>query len=65
MTLEGLCYLFYRKVSRTQLNMQSGYAALTIGVDRLRKKEGLVQAHPVSRRMHRQSDTRMVVDNVT
>ena len=49
-----------RIVSRTRLNMRERYAFLTIGVDRERKKEGLVQAHPS---MPKQK--RMVLGNIT
>ena len=48
-----------RKVSRTQLNMRSSYAAVTI-VKRLRRREGLVQAHASSPKR-----TGMVLGNIT
>ena len=55
----GISLIYSRKVSRTQLNMQSSYAAVTI-VKRLRRREGLVQAHASSPKR-----TGMVLGNIT
>src|ERR1700735_3776135 len=56
---QGSVLIYSRKVSRTQLNMQSSYAAVTI-VMRKRRREGLVQAHASSPKR-----TGMVLGNVT